>query len=223
MRCCRRARGRGSPSTRAPRSRRPSGTGPRSGGLSRERAAVEHPVRIASRAARRAACGEAAGRTGGGRSRSATASSPGSSSPSRRADSAGGVATTIASASRSSSDVDAHARLDRRTRRARAPGGRHRRASGRAVSRGRTSSPARASASSAVCTVKIPIAALASAAGRFSAGRMKTSQKRSIARSDWPLRSRKSANVSSSCAPGSTPRSANSCQTSGRSRSGRCA
>ena len=45
-------------------------------------------------------------------------------------------------------------------------------------------SQARRPASSAVCTVKSPIAALASVDGRLSAGRMKTSQNRSIASGD---------------------------------------
>ncbi len=50
----------------------------------------------------------------------------------------------------------------------------------------------------AVCTVKSPSAALASSLGRFSAGRMKTSQKRSIAVCDWPSRRRSAPKVSPS-------------------------
>ena len=87
------------------------------------------------------------------------------------------------------------------------------------------SSPARRPASSAVCTVKIPIAALASAEGRFSAGRMKTSQNRSIARrSDWTLRDSEACECSSSCTAGSSPRSAEQLPDERDARaSGRCA
>ena len=53
--------------------------------------------------------------------------------------------------------------------------------------------------SSAVCTVKTPSAALASSARRFSAGRMKTSQKRSIACPERRAGGGASPNVSPSC------------------------
>src|SRR4051794_1790555 len=70
--------------------------------------------------------------------------------------------------------------------------------SGRA---GRSRSESLRSPSSAVRTVKSPAATLASAQRRFSAGRMKTSQKRSIARCDWPRARSASANVSPPASP----------------------
>ena len=85
---------------------------------------------------------------------------------------------------------------------------------------GRITSAAAALPSSAVRTVKTPIAALASSARRLSAGRTNTSQKRSICRSEAPSRRRSVPNVSPSspCARRSASRTRT---TPSRSRAGR--
>ena len=146
-------------------------------------------------------------------------SSATSSSPTRRALSRGGTATTTASASRSSS-VSTRAPSTAR-RRARARARRRPRASQPSGRSGSTRSAFARGPSSAVRTVNSPASASASSARRLSAGRMKTSQKRSTAASDAPCRRSSAPNVS----PGRAfaPRSRSS--TSGmrtRSRAGRC-